>query len=124
MSRISSIGRRFSSGIFIKLDEFLRNQFRGVRYGRLYQPTFALVDNGDKQVIVKINNIGPLRPGRVLNLNERSMRHDLSMTRGLLDDVRITLLPRENWTPGPVSSTYAINSAPGRAVASQQKPAN
>ncbi|MGA7018893.1 MAG: septal ring lytic transglycosylase RlpA family protein [Pseudolabrys sp.] len=104
----------------IKTD--LRNQFRGVRYGRLYQPAFALVERGDKQLIVKINDVGPLRPGRVLDLNERSMRHfDPSMTRGLLDDVKITLLPGENWTPGPVSSTYAISLVPSRTVATQSK---
>jgi hypothetical protein len=104
----------------IKTD--LRNQFRGVRHGRLYQPTFALVESGDKQLIVKINDVGPLRPGRVLDLNERSMRHfDPSMTRGLLDDVRITLLPGENWIPGPVSSTYAVNFVPERTVAALPK---
>ena len=105
----------------IKTD--LRNQFRGVRFGRLYQPTFALVESGDKQLIVKINDVGPLRPGRVLDLNERSMRHfDPSMTRGLLDDVRITLLPGENWIPGPVNSTYAVSFVPERTVTGQPKP--
>jgi rare lipoprotein A (peptidoglycan hydrolase) len=80
------------------------------------------VESGDKQLIVKINDVGPLRPGRVLDLNERSMRHfDPSMTRGLLDDVKITLLPGENWTPGPVSSTYAISLVPSRTVATQSK---
>ena len=51
----------------------LRDQFGGVRYGRLYQPTYALVESGAKQVIVKVNDVGHLRPGRVLDLNERSM---------------------------------------------------
>ena len=88
----------------------LRNRFRGVRYGRLYQPTFALVQSGDKQLIVKINDVGPLRPGRVLDLNERSMRHfDPFMTKGVIRDVRITLLPGEDWTPGPVGVAYAID---------------
>jgi rare lipoprotein A len=87
----------------------LRNRFRGVRYGRLYQPTFALVQSGDKQLIVKINDVGPLRPGRVLDLNERSMRHfDPFLTKGVIRDVRITLLPGEDWTPGPVGVAYAI----------------
>ncbi len=90
----------------------LRNQFGGVRYGRLYQPTFALVENGKKYVIVKINDVGPLKPGRVLDLNERSMRHfDPFLTRGLIEDVRITLLPGEDWTPGPVGMAYAIDFA-------------
>ncbi|MGC1873880.1 MAG: hypothetical protein WA699_03450 [Pseudolabrys sp.] len=43
------------------------------------------------------------------------------MTRGLLDDVKITLLPGENWTPGPVSSTYAISLVPSWTVATQSK---
>ena len=90
----------------------LRNQFGGVRYGRLYQPAYALVESGAKQLIVKINDVGPLKPGRVLDLNEKSMRHfDPFLTRGLLAGVRITLLPGEDWTPGPVASTYAIDLA-------------
>ena len=100
----------------------LRNQFGGVRYGRLYQPAFALVESGNEQLIVKINDVGPLRPGRVLDLNERSMRHfDPFLTRGLVEDVRVTLLPGEDWTPGPVGSTYAIDffAAGWRAASAQ-----
>jgi peptidoglycan lytic transglycosylase len=92
----------------IKTD--LRNQFGGIRYGKLYQPAFALVESGDKQLIVKINDVGPLKPRRVLDLNERSMRHfDPYLTRGLIKDVKITLLPGEDWTPGPVDAAYAID---------------
>jgi rare lipoprotein A len=104
----------------IKTD--LRNRFGGVRYGKLYQPTFALVESGGKRLIVKINDVGPLRPGRVLDLNERSMRHfDPLLTRGLIDDARITLLPGEDWTPGPVGSAYALdfNGVEQRALVAQ-----
>jgi hypothetical protein len=46
----------------------------------------------------------------VLDLNERSMRHfDPFLTRGLLDDAKVTLLPGEDWTPGPVGSAYALD---------------
>jgi rare lipoprotein A len=104
----------------IKTD--LRNRFGGVRYGKLYQPTFALVESGGKRLIVKINDVGPLRPGRVLDLNERSMRHfDPLLTRGLINDARITLLPGEDWTPGPVGSAYALDfdGAERRALVAQ-----
>jgi rare lipoprotein A len=37
----------------------LRERFGGVRYGRNYRPTYALVSSQDKQVIVKINDVGP-----------------------------------------------------------------
>jgi rare lipoprotein A len=88
----------------------LRNQFGGVRYGRLYQPTYALVASGEKQLIVKINDVGPLKSGRVLDLNERSMRYfDPFLAQGLIQDVKITLLPGEDWRTGPVGEVYAID---------------
>jgi rare lipoprotein A len=90
----------------------LRDQFGGVRFGRLYRPAFALVESGDKQIIVKINDVGPLRPGRVIDLNERSMRYfDPFLERGLVPDVKITLLPGEDWTPGPIGGVQLVNYA-------------
>lgn len=90
----------------------LRAQFGGVRYGRLYRPAYVLVECVDKQVIVKVNDVGPLRPGRVIDLNERSMRYfDPFLRRGLLPDVRVTLLPGEDWTPGPVGSVELVRYA-------------
>ncbi|MBI3704800.1 MAG: hypothetical protein HY244_13385 [Rhizobiales bacterium] len=81
----------------------LRDRFGGIRYGRLYRPVFALVENGDKRIIVKINDVGPLMPGRVIDLNERSMSYfDPYLQRGLIGDVKVTLLPGADWTPGPV----------------------
>jgi rare lipoprotein A len=83
----------------------LRAQFGGVRHGRLYRPAYVLVESGDKQAIVRINDVGPLKPGRVIDLNERAMRYfDPFLRRGLLPDVRVTLLPGEDWTPGPVGT--------------------
>lgn len=94
----------------------LRNQFGGVRYGRLYQPVYALIATGEKRLIVKVNDVGPLRTGRVLDLNERSMRYfDPFLAQGLIQDVRITVLPGEDWTPGPVGEAYAINVPTDRA---------
>jgi peptidoglycan lytic transglycosylase len=83
----------------------LRSQFGGIRYGELYRPAYALVESGNRQVIVKVNDVGRLKPGRVLDLNERAMRYfDPFLTRGLLADVKILLLPGEDWIPGPVGS--------------------
>jgi rare lipoprotein A len=90
----------------------LRDRFGGVRYGRLYQPAYALVESGQKQVIVRINDVGRLRPGRVLDLNERSMRYfDPFLKRGLIEGVKITLLPGEDWTSGPVGDAHFISFA-------------
>jgi rare lipoprotein A len=93
----------------------LRSQFGGVRYGRLYQPAYALVASGEKRLIVKINDVGPLKTGRVLDLNERSMRYfDPFLAQGLIRDVTITVLPGEDWTPGPVGEAYAIDFGAAR----------
>ena len=90
----------------------LRDYFGGVRYGRNYQPAYALVDNGERQIIVKINDVGPLKPGRVIDLNERSMRYfDPTLQLGLVRDMRITLLSGDDWKPGPVASEPLISVA-------------
>ena len=90
----------------------LRDRFGGVRYGKNYQPTYALVECGKKRIIVKINDVGPLKPGRVIDLNERSMRYfDPSLQLGLIRDVKITLLPGIDWAPGPIGDEQLISVA-------------
>src|SRR5579871_6395977 len=83
----------------------LRDRFGGVRYGKDYRPVYALVESADKQVIVKINDVGPLTPVRVIDLNERTMQYfDPTLERGLIRSVRVTPLLGTYWTPGPVGS--------------------
>ncbi len=81
----------------------LRETFGGIRYGSDYRPTYALVEIEDKRAIIRINDVGPLKPGRVIDFNEQTMRYfDPSLQRGILNGVRITFLPGD-WIPGPVS---------------------
>ena len=81
----------------------LRDQFGGVRYGRNYRPTFALVEVAGKRAIVKINDVGPLRPGRIIDLNKRAMQFfDPTMQTGVLADVKVTPLANANVAVGPV----------------------
>jgi len=82
----------------------LRQKFGKVAYGRNYRPVYALVESDNKRVIVKINDVGPLAPGRVIDLSERAMRYfDESLQLGLLPNVKLTPLAG-NWTPGPLDS--------------------
>lgn len=79
----------------------LRGKFGGVQFRA--RPKFALVEAVGKKVIVKINDVGPLRPGRIIDFNERTMRHfDPSLERGVIKDVKVSPLSGDNWTPGPV----------------------
>src|SRR3954464_11484786 len=70
----------------IKTD--LRKRFGGVQFGE--RPKYALVEAVGKKVIVKINDVGPLTPGRIIDLNERTMRHfDPSLQAGVIPGVKV-----------------------------------
>ena len=98
----------------------LRGRFGGVRFGRNYRHAYALVESEDKRAIVRINDVGPLRPGRVIDLNERTMRHfDPSLALGLVPNMRITPLEGSDWTPGPVEDASPV----GAVAAGREQPA-
>ncbi|WP_246662983.1 septal ring lytic transglycosylase RlpA family protein [Pseudolabrys sp. FHR47] len=90
----------------------LRDRFGGVRYGRNYQPAYALVEAGDKRLVVRINDVGPLKPGRVIDLNVRAMRYfDPSMQIGLIADVKVSPLLGEDYALGPVTGPMPVTVA-------------
>jgi rare lipoprotein A len=79
----------------------LRQKFGGVQFGA--RPKYALVEAVGKKAIVKINDVGPLKPGRIIDLNERAMRHfDPGLQRGVIYDVKVSPLSGDDWIPGPV----------------------
>ena len=80
----------------------LRKKFGGVRHGA--SPKYALVEAAGKKAIVKINDVGPLTPGRIIDFNERTMRHfDPSLRLGVVYGVTVTPLSGDDWTPGPIA---------------------
>jgi rare lipoprotein A len=80
----------------------LRKKFGGVRHGA--SPKYALVEAEGKKAIVKINDVGPLTPGRIIDFNEQTMRHfDPSLRVGVVYGVRVTPLSGDDWTPGPIA---------------------
>ena len=95
-------GERYDPSVWAAaIKTSLREKFGGVRYGE--RPKFALVEAVGKKLIVKINDVGPLTPGRIIDLNERTMRHfDPAMQLGVIDGVRVTPLSGDYWIPGPV----------------------
>ena len=79
----------------------LRQIFGGVRNG--VRPKYALVEAVGKKAIVKINDVGPLTPGRIIDLNEPTMRYfDPSLQHGVINRVRVSPLSGDHWSPGPV----------------------
>jgi len=95
-------GERYDpSGWAAAIKTSLRQKFGGVQFGA--RPKFALVEALGKKIIVKINDVGPLMPGRIIDLNERAMRHfDPSLELGIIHDVKVRPLSGDYWIPGPV----------------------
>jgi rare lipoprotein A len=75
-----------------------------------YQSTYALVESADKRVIVKVNDVGSLRPGRIIDLNIRAMRYfDPTLELGLINNIKVTPLVGNDMTPGPVENDPPTN---------------
>lgn len=90
----------------------LRAKFGGVGFGKNYRPAFALVKTSDKQAIVRINDVGRLKPGRIIDLNERAMRYfDPTMQAGLIDNVSVTPLAGQDIVLGPVLDPQPVTFA-------------
>jgi rare lipoprotein A len=95
-------GERYDPSVWAAaIKTTLRQKFGGVQYGA--KPKYALVEAVGKKVIVKINDVGPLTPGRIIDLNERAMRHfDPSLQLGVIYGVKVSPLSGDYWVPGPV----------------------
>nr|WP_245305541.1 MULTISPECIES: septal ring lytic transglycosylase RlpA family protein [unclassified Bradyrhizobium] len=95
-------GERYDPSVWTAaIKTSLRQRFGGVQFGA--RPKYALIEAVGKKVIVKINDVGPLKPGRIIDLNERTMRHfDPSLEIGVIPDVTVRPLSGDDWVPGPV----------------------
>src|SRR6476660_10036417 len=82
-------GERYNPSVWAAaIKTSLRRKFGGVQYGA--RPKYALVEAAGKKVIVKINDVGPLTPGRIIDLNERTMRHfDPGLELGVINGVKV-----------------------------------
>jgi peptidoglycan lytic transglycosylase len=89
----------------------LREKFGGVSYGKQYRPTYALVEGVDKKAIVKINDVGTLKPGRIIDFNEQTMRYfDPTLQRGLIQGIMVTPLVGDDWPTGPIEQASFVLS--------------
>src|SRR3981081_3209412 len=98
-------GERYDPSVWAAaIKTSLRQKFGGVLYGA--RPKYALVEAVGRKVIVKINDVGPLTPGRIIDLNERAMRYfDPSLQLGVIYSVIVRPLSGDYWIPGPVGCT-------------------
>src|SRR3982074_2354173 len=83
----------------------IRDRFGGIKFGRLYQPSYGIAEYAGKKLILKFNDVGPLRPGRMFDLSRAAMKYfDDSLDKGVLPDVKVTVLPLGRvYAAGPVT---------------------
>lgn len=82
----------------------IRDQFGGIRFGKNYQMSFGLAEYEGKKVILKFNDVGPLRPGRKFDLSRAAMAHFGGLEKGLLPGFKVTPLPLgQAYSAGPVT---------------------
>ena len=82
----------------------IRHKFGGVRFGKNYRPAYALAEYEKKKIILKINDVGPLRPGRIIDLSRAAMAYFADLDKGLLPGFKVTPLPLgQEYAVGPVS---------------------
>ena len=87
----------------------IRDKFGGIRFGRLYQPAYAVAEYENKKIILKFNDVGPLRPGRKFDLSRAAMAYFGGLEKGLLPDFKVTPLPLgQTYVPGPVTDAQLI----------------
>jgi rare lipoprotein A len=98
---VTASGERYNPSAWTAAIQIkLRGKFGGVRGGK---PSYALVEGGGKKVIVKINDVGPLEPGRVIDFNRQTMHYfDPSLNRGLIHNVKVVPLSGGHYKVGPV----------------------
>lgn len=88
----------------------IRDLFGGIRYGKNYQPCYAIGEFAGKKIIVKFNDVGPLKPGRKFDLSRAAMAYfDETLETGLLPEFRMTPLPLgQTYKTGPVSDDQLV----------------
>ena len=87
----------------------IRDKFGGIRFGVNYQPAFAVAEYENKKIILKFNDVGPLRPGRKFDLSRAAMAYFDGLEKGLLADLKVTPLPLgQNYVPGPVTDAQLL----------------
>jgi rare lipoprotein A len=92
--------KAFTAAVQLKL----RTTFGGISFGRLYQDCYGLVAYAGKKLIVKFNDVGPLRPGRKFDLSRAAMKYFDGADKGVLPDVKVTVLPLgRTYVAGPVT---------------------
>jgi rare lipoprotein A (peptidoglycan hydrolase) len=82
----------------------IRNEFGGIKFGRLYRAAYGVGEYEGKKIILKFNDVGPLKPGRKFDLSRAAMAYFDGLEKGLLPGFKVTPLPLGHTYPaGPIT---------------------
>jgi rare lipoprotein A (peptidoglycan hydrolase) len=82
----------------------LRDRFGGVKSGANYRAVYVIAEFGGKRAVLKINNVGTLKAGRLFDLSRAAMEYFDGIEKGLIDNLKVTILPLgRHYTLGPLS---------------------
>jgi rare lipoprotein A len=82
----------------------IRGEFGGIKFGRLYQAAYGVGEYEGKKIILKFNDVGPLKPGRKFDLSRAAMTYFDGLEKGLLPGFKVTPLPLGPAYPaGPIT---------------------
>jgi peptidoglycan lytic transglycosylase len=82
----------------------IRGEFGGIKFGRLYRAAYGVGEYEGKKIILKFNDVGPLKPGRKFDLSRAAMAYFDGLEKGLLPDFKVMPLPLGRTYPaGPIT---------------------
>jgi rare lipoprotein A len=88
----------------------IRNKFGGIRYGTNYRPAYGIAEYGGKKLVLKLNDVGPLRRGRKFDLSRAAMAYFGGLDQGLLANFKVTRLPiGPSYLTGPLEDRSPSN---------------
>jgi rare lipoprotein A len=83
----------------------LRDRFGGVKSGANYRPVYVIAEFGGKRAVLKINNVGTMKAGRLFDLSRAAMEYFGGLEKGLLANLKVTLLPfGRHYKLGPLTA--------------------
>jgi rare lipoprotein A len=71
----------------------LRNHFGGIKPAPNYRPAYMLAEFNGKRAVLRVNNVGTMKPGRLFDLSRAAMEYFGGVERGVITRMKVTVLP-------------------------------
>jgi rare lipoprotein A len=86
----------------------LRDRFGGIKSGPRYRAAYVIAESGGKRAVIRINNVGTMKPGRLFDLSRAAMEYFGGIERGLISNLKVTILPLgRHYKLGPLTGEVA-----------------